>query len=205
MELWARWAVPNASSCCIISKHSKRGKKWSWVGITDVYITKSSQSLSELLNLGLVGLDLVTLLVLGATFLLRVESQVLEQNNLTARGLVHSLFCFRANAVLCEDDAAAKELLELGDNRLQAVFGIDLAVGTAKMGHEDDSFGAVVDCIFNGGQSTDNSLVVGDFLFGVEGHIEIDLCGSVSVQSGEICAKNGSFCSAWKASYYLRE
>ncbi len=29
--------------------------------------------------------------------------------------------------------------------------------------------------IFDGGQGTDNSLVVGDFLFGVEGDVEIDL------------------------------
>lgn len=104
-----------------------------------------------------------------------MESQVLQQDNLSTGGLVDNLLCLRANAVLCEDDAATKELLKLGDNGLQAVFGIDFAIGTTKVGHQDDGLGAVVDGIFDGGQGTDNSLVVGDFLFGVEGDVEVDL------------------------------
>lgn len=104
-----------------------------------------------------------------------MESQVFEQDDLTTRSLVDDFLCFRANTVLCEDDAAAEELLELGDNGLQAVLGVDFAVGTTKVGHQDDGLGAVVNGIFDCGQGTDNSLVVGDVLFGVKGDVEIDL------------------------------
>lgn len=43
------------------------------------------------------------------------------------------------------------------------------------MGHQNDGLGAVVNGIFDCGQGTDNSLVVGDFHSGVKGDVEIDL------------------------------
>jgi len=43
------------------------------------------------------------------------------------------------------------------------------------VGHEDYGLCAVVDGIFYGGDGTDDTLVVGDLLVGVEGNIEVDL------------------------------
>ena len=43
------------------------------------------------------------------------------------------------------------------------------------MGHEDDSFGSVIDSIFDGGDSSGNTLVVCNVLVRVEGYVEIDL------------------------------
>jgi hypothetical protein len=43
------------------------------------------------------------------------------------------------------------------------------------VGHQDDGLGAVVDGILDGGQGTDDALVVGDGLVLVERDIEVDL------------------------------
>lgn len=146
--------------------------------LTDVDVTQGSQALAELGNLLLVGLDLLALLVLVATFLLGVETQVLKQNDLTARGLVDGLLHLLANTVLSEDDALAEQLLQLRDNRLQAVLGVLLAIGTAKVGHEDDGLGTLLDGIFDGGQSTNDTLGVGDLLLLIERDVEVDLPGT---------------------------
>lgn len=115
------------------------------------------------------------MLILGATLLLSVETEVLKQNDLTTGGLVDGLLGLLANGVLSEDNAAAQELLELRDNGLQTVLGVDLAVRTAEVGHEDDGLGAILDGVFDGGEGTDDTLVVGDLLVGVEGDVEVDL------------------------------
>jgi hypothetical protein len=146
--------------------------------LTDVDVTQGSQALAELGNLLLVGLDLLALVVLVATFLLGVETQVLKQNDLTARGLVDGLLHLLANAVLSEDDALAEQLLQLRNNRLQAVLGVLLAIRTAKVGHEDDGLGALLDGILDGGQSTDDTLGVGDLLLVIERDVEVDLPGT---------------------------
>jgi hypothetical protein len=153
--------------------------------LTDVNIAESSQSLAELLDLGLVGLDLVALGILGASLLLGVEAQVLEKNDLAAGRLVDGLLDFLADAVLSEDDIAAEQLLELWDNRLQAVLGVGLAVGTAEVGHEDDSLGALFNGILDGGQSTDDTLGVGDggVVLLVEGDIEVNLAAQMLERS----------------------
>lgn len=143
--------------------------------LTDVDISEGSQSLAELGDLLLVGLDLLALLILVATLLLGVETQVLQEDDLAARGFVDSLFDFLANTVFGEDDAAAKELLQLRDNGLQAVLRVLLAIGAAQVGHEDDSLGTLLDGILDSGQSTNDTLVVGDLLVGIERDVEVDL------------------------------
>lgn len=105
-----------------------------------------------------------------------METQVLKENNLATGGLVHGLLDILADTLLGEDDAPAKELLKLGDDGLQAVLGVLLAVGTTKVGHQDHRLGAVADGILDGGESTDNTLVVGDLLVLVERDVEVDLC-----------------------------
>ena len=145
---------------------------------TDVDVTEGSQALAKLSNLLLVGLDLLALGVLGGTFLLGVEAQVLQEDDLATSGLVDSLLDLGTNAILSEDDVLAiQELGELGNDGLKAVLGVDLAVGAAQVGHQDDGLGAMVNGILDGGQSADNALVVGDVLVRVEGDVEVDLSG----------------------------
>jgi hypothetical protein len=43
------------------------------------------------------------------------------------------------------------------------------------VGHEDDGLGTVLDGMLDCGESTDDALVIGDLLVGVEGDVEVDL------------------------------
>ncbi|KAK5635324.1 hypothetical protein RRF57_011036 [Xylaria bambusicola] len=76
------------------------------------HVTKGSQAFAELVNLGLVGLDLLALAVLGRAFFLGVETQVLKENDLAVVGLVYDSLDLRTDAVGGELDALAKELLQ---------------------------------------------------------------------------------------------
>lgn len=174
MELWARWAVPKASSIKVRNTRMTPSTR-TIVLHTDVDVTEGSQALAEFIDLSLVGLDLLALGILGAALLLGVETQVLKQNDLAIRGLVHSLLGLRANAVLGEDNALAEKLLELGDNRLQAVLGVDLAIRAAQMRHEHNGLGTVLNGILDGGEGTNNTLRVGNVLVLVERDVEVNL------------------------------
>ena len=145
--------------------------------LTDVDVTKSGKTLAESLNLSLVGLGLVTLLVLGRTLLLNVESEVLEENDGAILSLADDLLNLGTDTVGGEGDLLAQELLELGNDRLERVLLVRGAVGAAEVGHEDDGLGAIVEGVLDGGEGTDNSLVVGDVLVGVERDVEVDLEG----------------------------
>lgn len=144
-------------------------------GRTNVNVTKSSQALAELFNLGLVSLGLVAILILGAALLFNMESQILKENNSTAIGLVNDGLDLGANAVGGKCDALAKQLLELGNNGLQRVLWVGRAVGTTEVGHQDDGLGAIVDGMLDGGDSTNDTLVVGDLFVLVERDVEVDL------------------------------
>lgn len=147
--------------------------------LTDVDITKSGQALSEFLDLGLVGLGLLTLLVLGAALLLNVEAEVLEEDDGASLGVVDNLLDLGADRVGGKGNGLAQELLELGDNGLERVLFVGGAVGAAEVGHEDDGLGAVLEGILDGGEGTDDALVVGDVLVGVERDVEVDLGGQL--------------------------
>lgn len=99
---------------------------------TDVDVTEGSQALAELLYFGFVGLGLVAGLVLGAALLLDVEAQVLEQDDGAAVSLVDDGLDLGADAVGRKGDALAEQLLELGDDGLERVLGVGLAVGAAR-------------------------------------------------------------------------
>lgn len=144
-------------------------------GPTDVDVTQSSQSLPELCDLLLVGLDLVTLVILGAPFLFSVETQVLEENDLTTGSLVDGLLDVLTHTVFREDNTATKQLLQLRNHRLQTVLEVLLAVGTTEVGHEDNGLGTIFDGVLDGGEGTDDTLVVGDFLVTVEGDVKVNL------------------------------
>lgn len=145
------------------------------IALTDVDVAQSSQALAELFNLGLVGLGLVALLVLGAALLLNVEPEVLQQDNGAVVGLVDNGLNLGADAVGGKGDRLAQELLELRNNRLEGVLGVDSAIGASEVGHQDDSLGAIVEGVLDGGDGTDNALGVGDVLVLIEGHVEVDL------------------------------
>jgi hypothetical protein len=74
--------------------------------LTDVDISKRSQALPELLNIGFVCLDLLALGILAAPLLFGVEPQVLEQNDLAILCIVDNLLDFWSDRVWCESDFA---------------------------------------------------------------------------------------------------
>jgi hypothetical protein len=142
---------------------------------TDVDITKSSQALPELIHLALINLLLLALIILEATLLLCMEAQVLQQNDLSITSLVHGLLDLLSHAIFGKSHACAQQLLELGNNRLEAVLWVGLSVWPTEVAHQDDSFGAIVACVFDGRQSADNALVVCDLLVTVQRDVEVDL------------------------------
>jgi len=92
-----------------------------------------------------------------------------------------------------------RTLFEFHRNWFHAVFGLHLAIGSAKVRHENDRFSAMFDRIFDRGQSANDSLyrmgrlrtshalavtyrVVGDFVT-VQGNIEVDPAIIFSVAS----------------------
>ena len=165
-------------------------------GVVDEDVAERGEALAELLDIGLVGLDLVALSILAATLLLSVEAQVLEKHNSAVGGLVDGLLSSLTDTVVGEGDLlAAKELLELSNNGLERVLGVDLAVGAAKVGHQDDGFGAILDSVLDGGEGAGDTLVVGDLGVGllVEGNVEVDL-----KRCCQCCALGGS---VWGWSY----
>lgn len=145
--------------------------------LTDVDITERSQALAELGHLLLVGLGLVALGILGRALLLNMEAQVLEQHDAAALGLVDDGLDLGADAVRGKGDRLAQELLELGQDGLQAVLGVGRSVGAAQVRHQHHGLGTVVDGVLDGGDGACNALRVGHLLVGVKGNVEVDLYG----------------------------
>jgi len=112
-----------------------------------------------------------------------VESQVLEQDDLAVLCICNSLLDLFADTVLGKDDLLPELRLELRHDGSEGVPGVGLAVGATEVGHEDDAFCAVVDGVFDGRDGADDTLVVGDFLVRVEGNVEVDLEGVISICS----------------------
>jgi hypothetical protein len=132
--------------------------------LTDEHIPQSRQTFPELLDCAFVCLDLLALRILAAALLFCMKAQILKQNHLATCCIVDRLFNLFPNAIGGECDILAQQLLELWNNRLQTVLGIGFAIWPTKMRHENDSFGSMVDGVLDGGDSTDNTLVVGDLL-----------------------------------------
>jgi hypothetical protein len=135
--------------------------------LTDVHISKSRQTFPELLDCSFVRLYFLALGVLAAALLFCMKAQILEQNHLATCCIVDRLFDLFPNAVSCECDILAQQFLELWYNRLQTVLGVGFAVWPTKMRHEDDSFSSIVDGVLDGGDSTDDTLVIGDLFIRV--------------------------------------
>jgi hypothetical protein len=143
--------------------------------LTDVDVTKSSQTLPELIHLGLVDLLLLALVILVAALLFGMEAQVLQEDDLSVASLVYSLLNLLADTVLGKGHARAQQLLELGNNRLEAVLRVGLAIWPAEVAHENDGFGAIVAGMLDGRERADDALVVCDLLVRVEWDVEVNL------------------------------
>lgn len=160
---------------------SRRGSK---DVLTDEDISQLGKVVTELSNSLWRSLNLLALCILARSLLLSVESQVLQQDNLSILSIVDNRLDLWSDAVRRKGDLAAEQLLELRHDWLERVLLDDLAIWTAQVGHEDDRLGAVVDRILDGWDGTSDTLGVGDVLVGVERDVEVDLIaesGSVSV------------------------
>ena len=73
---------------------------------------------------------------------------------------------FGSDTVIKEDDIAFEEFFQFLGDGLEGVLVRALTIGTAEVGHQGDCFGMVVDAVLDGGQGSDNALVVCDFVWG---------------------------------------
>lgn len=104
-----------------------------------------------------------------------MEAQVLQEDNTAVVSLVDDALDLGADTVGRKGHRLAQQLLKLGNYWLQAVLGVGAAVGASQVGHQDNSLGAVVDGILDGGDGARNALVVGHLLVGVERDVEVNL------------------------------
>jgi hypothetical protein len=168
--------------------------------IVDVDVSKGSQRATELLDGLGGGLDLVALGILGGSLLLGVETKVLKENDLswycefrvsigeanggrelrrvggTVGSFSNVLLNLLSDTVVQEGNGLVEEVLELLGDGSKRVLLNDGSVGTSEVGHQDDGLSTIVDGVLDGGESTDDTLVVGDG-GSIEGDVEVDLEG----------------------------
>ena len=108
-----------------------------------------------------------------------MESQVLQQDNLSLLRIRDDLLDLGSDAVWRKGNLLAEELLEFWDDWCQRVLLVALSVWTAKVGHQDDGLGAVVEGVLDGWDGAGDALGVGDVLGGIEWDVEVDLHGGV--------------------------
>lgn len=142
---------------------------------TDIHISKRSQPFPEFLDIRFIRFHLLAFRVLAAALFLGMEAQILKQYHLSTRSRIDCLLDLRAHTIFGEGDLFAQQFFEFRDHGLQAILGVGLAIGSAEVGHQDDSFGAMVYGVFDGWNSAYDTLGICDILFRVEGNIEIDL------------------------------
>lgn len=106
--------------------------------VVHVYVAEVGEPLTELSDLGGVGLGLVALFVLYGALLFDVETEVFEEDDGAVFGRSNGLLDVGADAVVEEDDRLADEFREFVGDGFKRVFGVDFAVRTSEMGHQDD-------------------------------------------------------------------
>ena len=104
---------PGGSLGQLNTDHGRVSSVGSTERVVDVDRSELGQRLSESLDSILVGLDLFAFRVLAATFLLGVESKVLEQKDLALGSVLDGLLGLGANTIRKEGDRLAKELGQL--------------------------------------------------------------------------------------------
>ena len=150
-------------------------------GVVDVAVGVRSELLDELLLRTLFqGFLGGVLLLLGGVFgqtaglalLLGVETQVLEQHDLSGfEGFGH-FGSLLTHAVAGELDLHAEVLLDGGNDLLERVLGIGILLGASHVRHQDHRT-AAGEHLFDGGHGGADARVVGHFALLVEGHVEI--------------------------------
>lgn len=143
--------------------------------LTNEDISKLGQIITELGDALWGGLNLLALSILAASLLLSMETQVLQQHNLSILGIVHDLLNLWPNTIRGKDDLTAEQLLELRHDRLERELLADLSVWATQVGHQDHGLSTVVEGILDGGHGAGDALWVGDLLVGVERDVEINL------------------------------
>jgi hypothetical protein len=61
-----------------------------------------------------------------------------------------SLFDFRTHAVIEKQDFAVKKFFQFLGDRFQGVLFLDFAIRSSKVGHQSNSFGFMIDAVFDG-------------------------------------------------------
>ena len=138
-----------------VLSRSKRSRADSRV--VDVDCAKSGEVLTELLNLGRVGLDLLVAL-LALALLLDVESQVLKEEDLAVLAGENSLLDVLSDTVVEEGDFASEKFRKLGGDGLEGVLWVGGSVGSAEVGHENDRLGSVVKGVLDGWDGSGDTL-----------------------------------------------
>ena len=125
--------------------------------VVDENISQRSQSLGKL---GIIG------------FFLGAETDVFQQHDLAGLDAVGHHLSDGADDVGGDGHLDVQELFQRGGNGLQAHLGIDLALGAAQMGAQDDG-GIVLQQITDGGQSAADADIIGDLAVLIQRHVEI--------------------------------
>ena len=126
-------------------------------GVVDENIRHGSQALGKL---GIIGL------FLGA------ETDVFQQHDLTGLDAVGHHLGNGAVDVSSHGHLDVQEFLQSSGHGLEAHLGIDLALGAAQMGAQDDG-GIVLQQITDGGQSAADADIIGDLAVLIQRHVEI--------------------------------
>jgi len=143
--------------------------------LTDEDVSELGEVVTELSHSLWRSLDLLALRIRARSLLLSVESQVLQQDNLSILSIIDNFLNLWSDTVWSKGDLATEQLLKLWHDWLERVLLVGLAVWTAQVGHQDDGLGAVVERILDSWDSAGDALGVGNMLVGVERDVEVDL------------------------------
>jgi len=106
-------------------------------------------------------------------FLLGVEPEVFQQQNIARLQDGFGLLDFVADAIIHERDGPGQNLRQTFGAGTEALFRIAFAFGSAEMGTEDDA-GAVLPQVFDRRDGGLDPFIVGNGAFVVERHVVID-------------------------------
>jgi len=104
--------------------------------------------------------------------LLGVEADILQESYITVVHLGQGGTNRDTDAVRDQGDGLAEELGEAGSDGSHRELGLVAALGSAKVGGEED-LGTLLDEVFDGGDGTSDAGVIGDLSLLVEGDVEV--------------------------------
>jgi len=140
-------------------------------GIAHIDVTKLAEGATESLKLLSSGLDGNTVL-LDLGLLLKVETKVLQKNNITRLKVGTSSLNLRTNTIVEELDRAVKELLKVLSDGLEGKLRLDLTIRAAKVAHENNRATTLKDVV-DGRKSGAHTVIALDLTV-LHGNVEID-------------------------------